>query len=373
MSNLTDLSARARLIFKHIVENYLETGDPIGSKFLAENLDSRLSPASVRATMAELESQGLLYAPHISAGRLPTEHGLRLFIDGLLQIGDLSETERLEILPAIGTAEASGSLTDIVTRAVESLTGLSACASLVVVPNQSEALKHIEFMAVSDHQLLVVTVDASDRVENRLIQRPPGITPSHLVMASNYLNARLKGRSMNELRLSTLAEIQAAETELDQLTARLVEAGLADWSGTANTGHNQGPAEKSLIVRGQAHLLDNLAAEDLERIRILLEDLERKKDLIELLVNAEQGDSVRIFIGAETKLFSLSGSSLIVRGYRDKDRQIVGVLGIIAPTRSNYARLIPLVDHTARLVTHSLGLSEPLGLSEHHHIKTPEK
>ncbi len=366
MSSLADLNERARLIFKHIVENYLETGDPIGSKFLAENMNGRLSSASIRATMADLEALGLLYAPHISAGRLPTEQGLRLFVDGLLQIGDLSETERLEILPDLALRDTGSTLTDIVTQAVENLTGLSACASLVVVPNQTEALKHIEFMPVSEHQLLVVMVDASDRVENRLIARPQGITQSHLTMASNYLTARLRGRSIHDLRLSTLAEIKAAEQELDQLTARVVEAGLADWSGAA-AGHNQVPDEKSLIVRGQAHLLNNLGAEDLERIRILLEDLERKKDLIELLANAEHGDSVRIFIGAETKLFSLSGSSLIVRGYRDKDRQIVGVLGIIAPTRSNYARLIPLVDHTARVVTHSLGLPDP------HQLKRPTK
>ena len=357
MGNLNDLNERARMVFRHIVENYLEHGDPIGSKFLAETMSQRLSPASIRATMADLESLGLLYSPHISAGRLPTEQGLRLFVDGLLQVGELSEAERLEILPQLAERPQHGNLTDLVTRAVESLTGLSSCASLVVVPNQTETVKHIEFIPVSDEQLLVVMVDARDRVENRLIKRPKGITPAHLVMASNYLNARLKGRSIHEVRQSTLDEIRRAEAELDILSAQVIETGLADWA--AAPGDNHAPQEKSLIVRGQSNLLNNIETDDLERIRILLEDLERKKDLIELLANAEEGDSVRIFIGAETKLFSLSGSSLIVRGYRDKDRQIVGVLGIIAPTRSNYARLIPLVDHTARLVTYSLERTEP--------------
>jgi heat-inducible transcriptional repressor len=359
MTQLSGLSDRARQIFRLIVEGYLETGDPVGSKALVNGLGESLSSASIRSTMAELENLGLLYAPHVSAGRLPTEQGLRLFVDGLLQVGELSSDERADLAPALAAGQELG---DVVTQAVESLTGLSQCASLVVVPNQAEAIKHIEFVPVSRQQLLVVLVDGSDRVENRLVNWPEGITHANLVAAGNYLNARLKGRSLDDLRTSTEQEIKRAEAELDALSARVIEAGLAEWGGVRGTpelGRNDAILDKTLIVRGQANLLNNLAAsEDLERIRILFDDLERKKDIIGLLSNAEEGSGVRIFIGSENKLFSLSGSSLIVSGYRDKERKVVGVLGVIAPTRSNYARLIPLVDHTARLVSRALGVVE---------------
>lgn len=359
MTQLSDLNLRARDIFRRIVENYLETGDPTGSKMLIGDLDEKISSASIRNTMAELETMGLLYAPHVSAGRLPTEQGLRLFVDALLQTGELNEEERIGFAPALSSEQELG---DVVTRAVESLTGLSQCASLVVVPNQAETIKHVEFVPVSTTKLLVILIDAKDNVENRIIDWPKGITQSSLIAAGNYLNARLRGRSFADLRRSTQSEIARAEAELDLLSARIVEAGLAEWAGgkaPSEVGRNDAILDKTLIVRGQANLLNNIAAvEELERIRILLDDLERKKDIIGLLAQAEEGNGVRIFIGSENKLFSLSGSSLIVSGYRDKDRQIVGVLGVIAPTRSNYARLIPLVDHTARIVSHTLGLKQ---------------
>jgi heat-inducible transcriptional repressor len=372
MSDLQTLNDRARRVFQQIVENYLETGDPIGSKTLSSGLGEKISPASIRSTMAELETLGLLYAPHISAGRLPTEQGLRLFVDGLLQVGDLSEEERAAIAPQISP---DTNLNDVVTKALEGLSGISSCAGLVMVPQSEETLRHIEFIPISQQQLLVVLVDARNQVENRIINWPRGVTHSNLTAASNYLNSRLTGKSLQDVRRDAVAEISKAEAELDNLTAQVVEAGLAEWAGHAKTGKKTGKNEasvrqssvsvndpvndKSLIIRGQAHLLDNVEAmEDLERIRILLDDLERKKELIHLLSNAEEGEGVRIFIGSETKLFSLSGSSLIVSGYRDKNLKILGVLGVIAPTRSNYARLIPLVDHTARVVSKVLGLSD---------------
>lgn len=373
MSDLQTLNDRTRRVFRQIVENYLETGDPIGSKTLSSGLGEKISPASIRSTMAELETLGLLYAPHISAGRLPTEQGLRLFVDGLLQVGDLNEEERAALAPRVSQ---DTNLNDVVTKALDGLSGISSCAGLVMVPQSEEALRHIEFIPISQQQLLVVLVDDRNHVENRIIDWPRGVTHGNLTAASNYLNSRLSGKSLQDVRRDAVAEISMAEMELDNLTAQVVEAGLAEWAGQAkasksaigaapetgqaspSVSHNM-VNEKSLIIRGQAHLLDNVEAmEDLERIRILFDDLERKKELISLLSNAEEGEGVRIFIGSETKLFSLSGSSLIVSGYRDKDRKILGVLGVIAPTRSNYARLIPLVDHTARVVSKVLGLSD---------------
>lgn len=354
MSDLTDLTERARAIFAEIVENYLETGAPMGSKNLAARLDEKLSPASIRATMAELEQLGLLYAPHVSAGRLPTESGLKLFVDGMLQTGHLSEAERAELAGDMVSphAESGGDIDALLHQAAEKLSGLSACAGLVLAPNAEHAIKHIEFVAVSDTHILVILVDDGNRVENRLMPRPAGLLPQTLNEAANYLNHRLKGRTLGELRRDREAEISRLEQELDQLTARLVKDGLISWGGEKTPGGNSDMFAKSLIVHGREKLLDDVAAmQDLERIRHLFDDLDRQKELIALLSEAETGDGVKIFIGAQTPLFSLSGSSVIISPYHDETRQLVGVVGVIAPTRSNYARLIPMVDHTAQTVS----------------------
>jgi heat-inducible transcriptional repressor len=349
MSNLAELTLRAQTIFAQIVESYLATGQPVGSRQLADMLSEKLSPASIRATMAELEKQGLLYAPHVSAGRLPTQGGLRLFIDGLMQVGQLSEEDRAAIAPDLASGEG---LDHTLRRAVESLSGLSACAGLVLAPNAERAVKHIEFMAVSDDQILVILVDDTNQVENRLIARPMGMTRAALTDLGNYLNSRLAGRTLGELRRDTQAELGRLETELGAVTARLVEDGLISWGGAGNAPSNSEMFTKSLIVHGQNHLLDDVAAmQDLDRIRRLFDDLDRQQELIALLSDADAGDGVKIFIGAETPLFSLSGSSLIISPYQDAERKLVGVLGVIAPTRTNYARLIPMVDHTAKLVS----------------------
>lgn len=349
MSNLAELTTRAQTIFAQIVESYLATGQPIGSQQLADMLAEKLSPASIRATMAELEKQGLLYAPHVSAGRLPTQGGLRLFIDGLMQVGQLSDDERAAIAPDLAGGE---SLDRTLRAAVESLSGLSACAGLVLAPNAERAVKHIEFMAVSDDQILVILVDETNQVENRLIARPAGLTRAALQELGNYLNTKLAGRTLGELRRDTKAELGRLESELGALTAKLVADGLISWGGTPSPASNSEMFTKSLIVHGQNHLLDDVAAmEDLDRIRRLFDDLDRQQELIALLSDADDGNGVKIFIGAETPLFSLSGSSLIISPYQDAERKLVGVLGVIAPTRTNYARLIPMVDHTAKLVS----------------------
>lgn len=352
MSNLANLTDRARDIFRQIVENYLETGEPLGSKNLSAMGQLGLSPASVRATMAELEQLGLLYSPHVSAGRLPTETGLRLFVDGLLQLGDLSDDERQAIAPQLDEGQ---NLDHVLRQAVDGLSGLSQCAGLVIAPQAASDVKHIEFVPVSDTQILVILVDQQNNVENRLIDRPPGLLADSLREASNYLNARAKGQPLTAFRRQLQTEANELEGQLGQLTAAVVEAGLADWAGDPALRNSQMMA-KSLIVSGQNHLLDDVkAVEDLERIRQLFDDIERKQDLIALLSQAEDGDGVKIFIGSETPLFSLSGSSVIISPYRNSDRQIVGVLGVIAPTRANYARLIPMVDHTAQVVSRLIG------------------
>jgi heat-inducible transcriptional repressor len=343
VSDLQKLNERSRTIFREIVESYLATGDPVGSRNLARYLPMTLSPASVRNVMSDLEGLGLIYAPHTSAGRLPTQLGLRMFVDGLLEVGNLTEDERRAIEAQIGIRRER-KFEQVLTEASEMISGLSACAGVVLADKQVAKLKHIEFVLLEPGKALVVLVGEDQDVENRVINLPPGLTQSSLTEAGNYLNAHIRGLSLNEARVRIEKEQAKAKAELDELTQKVIEAGLATWSGALD-------GKQSLIVRGQANLLKDVSGlENLERIRQLFDDFETKRDLVQLLGLAERGDGVHIFIGSENKLFSLSGSSLIVAPFKDERQKIVGVLGVIGPTRLNYARIIPMVDYTAKLV-----------------------
>ena len=340
---LSALNDRSREIFKRIVDSYLASGEPVGSRQLSRLLPMTLSPASVRNVMQDLEELGLVYAPHTSAGRMPTELGLRFFVDALLEIGDLPLDERDRIDAQVKAASRDLPLEGVLSEASRMLSGLSRGAGVVVTTKDNKRLKHIEFVGLEPERALAVLVSEDGSVENRVVAIPRGLPPSALVEASNYLNARIRGRTLGEVRAEIELARSQAEAELNELTARLVDAGLASWAGMGETSQ--------LIVRAQANLLEDLkAAEDLERIRLLFGDLETKKDVVDLLSRAEQGEGVRIFIGSENKLFSLSGSSMIAAPFRDPTQRIVGVLGVIGPTRLNYARVVPMVDYTARAI-----------------------
>lgn len=349
LSPLAQLDERSREIFRQIVESYLATGEPVGSRHLSRLLPMTLSPASVRNVMQDLEEAGLIYAPHVSAGRLPTETGLRFFVDALMQFGDLSEDERRQIEAQVAASSQDRPLETVLADASQLLSGLSRGAGVVLTSKSNARLKHIEFVRIEPERALVVLVAEDGQVENRIVPIPAGLPPSALVEASNFLNAHVRGRTLAEARAELQKSLDAARAELDGLTQRLVEAGLASWSGGD-------PADRKLIVRGQANLLGDLKAlEDLERIRLLFDDLESKREVVDLLGRAETADGVRIFIGSENKLFSLSGSSMVVAPYRDGQSRIVGVLGVIGPTRLNYARIVPMVDYTARVVSRLIG------------------
>jgi heat-inducible transcriptional repressor len=342
-----ELGERSRDVLRHLVDAYLSSGEPVGSRTLSQRLPHNLSPASIRNVMADLETLGLLYSPHTSAGRVPTEKGLRLFVDGLLEIGELSPAERAAIEARV-SGEARG-LEDVLTQATMMLSGLSRCAGLVVAPKQESALKHVEFVSVAPERALVVIVTDDGQVENRLISTPPGLPASALAEASNYLNARLRGRTLQDARGEIFAELEGERAELDRLTAKVVAEGLATLSITSHPERNED--DKVLIVRGTSHLLDTVEAQtDLARVRMLFEDIERKNDLIHLLELAAQGDGVKIFIGSENRLFSLSGSSIVAAPYANAQGKLIGVIGVLGPTRLNYARIIPMVDHTAKVV-----------------------
>ena len=340
------LDPRAAAVLREIVEQFVETGEPVGSRTLSRRLPISLSPATIRNVMADLTDAGLLFSPHTSAGRLPTERGLRLFVDGLVQFGDISAEDREAIG---GTLAAAGrSLEDTLAEASAMLSGLSAAASLVLAPKSEGAIRHIEFVPLGSGRALVVLVGADGTVENRVIEIPPGVLPSALVEAGNYLNARLAGRPLAELRRLVAEDIAADRTALDRLTQQVVEAGLATWSGEGRGA--------SLIIRGQARLFDDIhEIERLAAIRQLFERLEMQETMLRLLEMAESSDGVRIFIGAESGLFGTSGISTVVAPARNGEGRIVGAIGVIGPTRINYGRIVPVVDYTARVIGRLLG------------------
>jgi heat-inducible transcriptional repressor len=346
--SLAQLNERSREIFRQIVESYLATGDPVGSRNISRLIPMTLSPASVRNVMSDLEQLGLIYAPHTSAGRRPTELGLRFFVDALMEIGDVSEADRRSIEAQVAGTGQPKSMEAVLTEASVLLSGLTRSAGVVLAAKINVRLKHIEFVRLEPEQALVVLVAEDGQVENRVVNLPKGLPPSALTEATNFLNARIRGRTLAEAKAELESALEAGRAELDLLTQRIISAGLASWSG----GESE---ERKLIVRGHANLLEDLnALEDLERVRLLFDDLETKRGVVDLLGRAELADGVRLFIGSENKLFSLSGSSTIIAPYRDGAGRILGVIGVIGPTRLNYARIIPMVDYTAKIVSKML-------------------
>jgi heat-inducible transcriptional repressor len=343
---LDEMNDRSREVFRRVVEAYLASGAPVGSRTLTRDFSERLSAATIRNVMQDLEYLGLLESPHVSAGRVPTNQGLRLFVDSLLEIDTVSAADREKLDATRGSNERDlGAMLDNVGKALSSITH---SAALVLAPKREAPIKHIEFVSIAADRALVVLVFADGHVENRVFAQPSGTPASALREATNFLNALAAGLTLSELRLRIRDEIVRRRQEIDRIAGDMVERGLALWQ-------NEGEPQERLIVRGRANLLDQTDADSLSRIRDLFDDLERKRDIAEFLELADQGDGVRIFIGAENRLFSLTGSTLVVSPYMNADRKIVGAVGVIGPTRLNYGRIVPIVDYTAQLVGRMLG------------------
>ncbi|MEM8823780.1 MAG: heat-inducible transcriptional repressor HrcA [Pseudomonadota bacterium] len=338
---LSEMNDRSREVFRRVVEGYLGSGDPVGSRTLTRTMSEKVSAATIRNVMQDLEFLGLIEAPHVSAGRIPTQQGLRMFVDGLLE-AQLGDEDRERIEATVGSSEDD--VAAMMDRVGSALSGITQGASLVLAPKREAPIKHIEFVSLASDRALVVLVFADGHVENRIFVPPPGQTPSSMREAANLLNAMIDGKTISDLQGLMSREVAARRQEIDTLAHDLIEKGLAAWE-------NEGERSERLIVRGRSNLLDQgVDADQLDRIRTLFDDLERKRDIAEFLSLTEDGDGVRIFIGSENKLFSLSGSSLVVSPYMDADRKIVGAVGVIGPTRLNYGRIVPIVDYTAQLV-----------------------
>ena len=342
---ISDLTERAREIFRMVVEGYLNSGQPVGSKALSREGGLNLSPASIRSVLSELEGLGLLAAPHTSAGRMPTEQGLRMFVDGIMQVAEPSEEEQRAIERQLGTP---GPIEQALETTSAILSDLSGAAGMVMVPHRDPQLAQVSIVRLDGTRALVVLVGQDGQVENRVIALPPGTSTSALELASNYITHHLAGRTLAEAARRISAEIASGRTALDEAGRTLVERGIAVWSEDA-------ARRPVLIVRGQAKLLDEAALGDIERVRSLIDDLESKREIADLLGSARAAEATRIFIGSENPLFARTGSSVIAAPYRDREGRVVGVLGVIGPTRLNYARVVPMVDFTARSLGRSLG------------------
>jgi len=339
---LTEMNDRSREVFQRVVEGYLQSGEPVGSRTLTRSLSENLSAATVRNVMQDLEYLGLLDSPHVSSGRIPTQMGLRMFVDGLLEVDGLAITDREKLDGTIN--ENPKDISATLDKIGSALSGITQGASLVLSPKQESDIEHVEFVSLAHDRALVVLVFSNGHVENRLFQPPLGQTPSSLKEAANFLNSIMQGRTLSQAKEIIQKEISIRRQELDSLAAELVENGIVFWEA-------KGERQERLIVRGRANLLESEAEEEeLERIRLLFNDLERKQDIAEFLDLTEQSDGVRIFIGSENKLFSLSGSSLVVSPYMNSDKKVIGAVGVIGPTRLNYGRIVPIVDYTAQLV-----------------------
>jgi heat-inducible transcriptional repressor len=341
-ARVADMNERTREVFRRVVEGYLDSGDPVGSRTLTRTMSEKVSAATVRNVMQDLEFLGLLDSPHASAGRIPTQAGLRMFVDSLLEVGSVAREDQERMDATLGANDRD--VTSLLDQVGAALSGITRGASLVLAPKREAPIRHIEFVSLAAERALVVLVFADGRVENRIFVPPPGQTPSSMREAANFLNALAEGKTLTELRRSIVTDIASRRQEIDVLARDLVESGIALWE-------NAGESSERLIVRGRANLIDGVSdAAEIDRIRSLFDDLERKRDIAEFLGLAETGEGVRIFIGSENKLFSLSGSSLVVSPYMNADRKIIGAVGVIGPTRLNYGRIVPIVDYTAQLV-----------------------
>ena len=308
---ILDMDERSRKIFKLIVDDFLKDGKPIGSRKLSIKMGEKLSPASVRN------------------------------VDGLLQVKKISSSESNEIKNNINTNSVN--LDQMCSEAGSLLSGLLDCAGIVLAPKLDGFLKHIEFVPMSKDRALVILITEDGIIENRIIKIPKGLPSSLLIETTNYLNSVIKGRTLIESKKIINEEIQNDKLSIDKVAEKLINEGIACWDDASK--------KNKLIVTGTSKLLDDVSAiEQLEDARVLIEKLENKRNLIGILDETQQAEGLQIYIGSENNLFGFTGCSTIISPFRNKDKEIIGAIGVIDPMRINYAKIIPVVDYTAKLI-----------------------
>ena len=345
-----DLDDKKKIVLNQIIDSYLIDGAPVGSKTLSNKSEEMASSSSLRNIMSQLEVMGLIYSPHVSSGRLPTEKGLRLYVDNLLAFQTIYNENDNLFLKDLNNAGQRGPK-ELLSEASASLSGMSSHAGIVVVPKTEKDLKHIEFVRLSKEKALVVLIDSIGSVENRIITIDEGTPDMTFEMAGNYLNSKINGQNIDELRTKINLDIKKRKNEIDSLAAGLISKGLAIWANDHS--------DSSLIIHGHDKLLDDVQAiEDLEKIKSLFSTLGNQELSIQLLEDIASASGVKIFIGSENRLFEGTGCSLIIAPIQTYEQKVFGALGVIGPKRMNYSKIISMVDYTSQIVSKLLNDEE---------------
>ncbi len=341
-SNLyIELTDRTKQIFKTVVETYLETGSPSGSETVLKKAGLDISSASVRSILSNLQKEGLLFSPHTSAGRVPTEKGMRFFVDGLLEFGRISKSEKENIEQL--SASKSKSYQEVLDEASRSISGLSNYAGIVIAPKYQKNLKHLEFIRLNNTQIMSILAYENGEIENRIIEDSGKFTNSQLLQTSNYLSEKFKNKNISEIKKIIESEITSTRSNLEEISKKLVKKGIVEIEPKMNNPY--------IFLHGQSKLLkDEIISKDLDQIRQLFDDIENKSTFIDILENAGKAKGVQIFIGSKNFLFKHSGLSMVMAPYKNKEQEIVGVIGVVGPTRLNYSKIVPLVDYTSKII-----------------------
>jgi len=336
-----ELSDRSKQIFKGVIESYLDSGEPVGSEALSKKLGINISTSTIRSIMANLQKEGLLFAPHISAGRLPTDKGMRYFVDGVLEFGRLSKSERETIK---NQCRSKGiSFEDVLDEASKILSSLSNCAGFVVAPKYQNKIKHIEFIRLSSNQIMSIVANENGLVENRILDSNNSYSENTLKQVSNYLNSKFSGKTIDEIKKIISNEIENSQLELNTLSKKLVKEGIIELVPNSEAPY--------IFLHGQSSLLeDNIVTKDLDQMRNIFDDIENKSNFLSVLESTNKGKGVQIYIGAQNFLFNHSGLSMIMAPYINNEQKIIGAIGVLGPMRINYARIVPLVDYTSKVI-----------------------
>ncbi len=337
----TELNDRSKLIFKKLVESYLETGSPAGSETIMKMGGFNLSSASIRTILSNLQKEGLLFAPHRSAGRMPTEKGMRFFVDGLLEFGRISKSDMENIKQQCSTKDKS--YEEVLNLASKTISGLSNYAGIVIAPKFQKNLKHLEFIRLNKSQLMLILAYENGEIENRIIEDKGVYNNNFLIQASNYLTSKFNNKNITQIKKEIQVDIQKSQNKLEIISSKLVQQGIIQ--------NQPKPNNPYIFLHGQSNLLkDEIISKDLDQIRSLFDEIEKKSSFVEILENAGRAKGVQIFIGSKNFLFKHSGLSMVMAPYKNNEQEIIGAIGVVGPTRLNYSKIVPLVDYTSKII-----------------------